>query len=91
MKIKHVYIYPEEEEMGTEKFIAFRENDIKKYNIKSEDIFADITIKHAIEEDIVHELYGWDAVRIIHPTKGEMLFLEINGKIRVYDGTKHSL
>lgn len=82
MRIKSVYIFPED--VSTEDFINFRSADIKKYKLKPEDVFMDRTIGDAIRQDIKKGLHGWGAVRILHPTEGESIFIEINGIINSY-------
>lgn len=83
MRIKNVYIYTRD----YEKDFNFIRKDKKEYNIKDEDIYTDMNFEHAIETDIAHGLYGWDAVRITNGEK-ELFIVEVNNKIKIYERPK---
>lgn len=82
MKIKNVYISPEG--MKTQDFIKFRSKDIEKYKLLSKNVFTSSDFEDVASNDITKGLYGWDAVRVIHPTNGETLCIEIDGKLVSY-------
>ena len=80
MRIKNIYIYTKDYERD----FNFIRKDKKEHNIDDKDIFTDMTFENAVKQDVTHGLYGWDAVRILDPIRGETFIVEINGKLKFY-------
>ena len=74
MKIKNVYIYTED----SERDYKFRQEDIKKNNIRQENVFTDISFESAYMRDILQGFGGWKQVRMLDANGKEIIYVKVN-------------